>query len=62
MLDKLGLPGIVGVLVMFAGLGVVTYANLLIGLGMSLVIAGLGLVVYGMVQALLESFGMAGMV
>ena len=62
MLDKLGIPGIVGALVMLAGVGVVTYVNPLLGAGLALVIAGLGLVVYGMVMNLLESFGMGAMV
>lgn len=62
MLDKLGIPGLLGVVVLLAGLALVTWESLVVGAGLALVIAGLGLVVYGMVQNLLAAFGMGGMV
>jgi len=62
MLNKLGIPGVLGVLLMTGGVGVVTWQNPIIGGGLALIIAGLGLVVYGMVTTLLSSMGMGGMV
>jgi len=61
MLDKLGVAGVVGVLVLFGGIGLIASENLLIAAGIALVVGGLGLVVYGMVSNLLASFGMGGM-
>jgi len=61
MLDKLGIAGILGVLVMLAGIGVIAYeGSLILAGGFALVIAGLGLVVYGMVTNLLSAFGLGG--
>ncbi|WP_436928734.1 DUF7470 family protein [Halosimplex halobium] len=62
MIDKLGAAGIVGVLVVVAGIGLLAWINPLIAAGMGLVVAGLGLLVYGLVSNLLASFGMGGMV
>ena len=62
MFDKLGIPGIVGVLCMLGGIVVVALENLLIAGGLALLVAGLGLVVVGLVKNLLSSFGMGGMV
>ena len=61
MLDKLGLPGLLGLLVMLGGIVVVAWQNLILAGGLALVIAGLGLVVFGLVKNLLASFGMGGM-
>jgi len=62
MLGKLGIPGVLGVLMLLGGVALVAWENLLIGGGLALVIAGLGLVVYGMVTSLLGAMGMGGMV
>ncbi|MFC7132215.1 MULTISPECIES: DUF7470 family protein [Salinibaculum] len=61
MLDKLGLPGLLGLLVMLGGIVVVAVESLILAGGIALVIAGLGLVVFGLVKNLLASFGMGGM-
>ncbi len=61
MLDKLGLAGLVGVVCMLGGIAVVAWQNLILAGGLALVIAGLGLVVFGLVKNLLSSFGMGGM-
>lgn len=61
MLDKLGLAGLLGLLVMLGGIVVVAWQNLILAGGLALVIAGLGLVVFGLVKNLLASFGMGGM-
>lgn len=62
MLDKLGIAGVVGVLFMLGGVAVVAWQNLILAGGLALVIAGLGLVVFGLVKNLLASFGVGGMV
>ena len=62
MFDKLGLPGILGLLIMLGGIAVVAVENIVLAGGIALVIAGLGLVVFGLVKNLLSSFGMGGMV
>jgi len=62
MLNKLGIPGVLGVLLMIGGVGIVTWQNPLIGGGLALVIAGLGMIIYGMITTLLSSLGMGGMV
>jgi hypothetical protein len=62
MLRRLGLPGVFGVLVMLAGIALIAWENLLIAGGLALTIAGLGLVVYGLVSGLLSAMGMGGMV
>jgi hypothetical protein len=62
MFDKLGIPGILGVLFMLGGIAVVAFENPILAGGLALVIAGLGLIVFGLVKNLLSSFGMGGMV
>ncbi|MFB6233265.1 MAG: hypothetical protein ABEH61_03305 [Haloarculaceae archaeon] len=62
MLDKLGVVGVVGVLLMLGGVAVVALENVLIAAGIALVVAGLGFVVLGLVKNLLASLGMGGMV
>ena len=62
MLDKLGIPGILGVLFMLGGIAVVALENIILAGGLALVIAGLGLIVFGLVKNLLSSLGMGGMV
>jgi hypothetical protein len=62
MLDKLGIPGVVGVLFLLGGIGLVASESLVLAAGLALVVAGLGLVVFGLVKNLLASFGMGGMV
>lgn len=60
MIDRLGAAGLVGAALSLAGIAVVTYVNLLLGAGLALMFAGLGLVVYGLVTNLLASFGLGG--
>ena len=62
MFDKLGVPGILGLLIMLGGIAVVAAENIVLAGGIALVIAGLGLVVFGLVKNLLSSLGMGGMV
>ncbi|WP_134671060.1 DUF7470 family protein [Halorussus marinus] len=61
MLDKLGAKGIVGVLLLVAGVGVIALQNLIIAAGIGLVVLGFVLTAWGLVSGLLASFGMGGM-
>jgi hypothetical protein len=60
MLDKLGLAGVFGLLVLAGGIVVIALESLVIAGGIALVLAGLGLVVFGMIKNLLRSMGMGG--
>jgi hypothetical protein len=62
MLSKLGIPGVLGILFLIGGVALVTWESLVIGGGLALVIAGLGLIIYGMISTLLSAMGMGGMV
>jgi hypothetical protein len=62
MLDKLGAAGLLGVLLMVGGVAVVAFESLLVAGGIALVIAGLGLLVFGLVKNLLASLGIGGIV
>ena len=62
MFDKLGLAGLVGVVVLVGGIGLLAWVQPLVAAGVAFVVAGLALVVYGIVTNLLASFGMGGMV
>jgi hypothetical protein len=59
MLKKLGTLGIAGVLLTLGGLALITVIKPLIGAGLALVLAGLGLVVKGLVDGLMSQFGFA---
>ena len=61
MTEKLGAAGVAGIVVLFAGIGLVAWQNLILAAGLALVVSGLGLVVYGLVTSLLSSFGLGGM-
>ncbi|ELY35904.1 DUF7470 family protein [Natronorubrum tibetense] len=58
MLRNLGPLGIVGIVILLAGIGLIAYQNLLIAAGMAMVLAGLGLVVKALISGMLQSFGM----
>ena len=58
MLDKLGLIGVAGVLVLLGGLGLLAVVDPLVAAGVTLVVAGLGLVAAGLVKSMLGAFGL----
>lgn len=60
MFGRLGVAGVFGVLVLFAGIAVIALQDLLIAGGVALVIAGIGFVVYGLVTNLLSALGLGG--
>jgi len=61
MLDKLGTKGILGLLLLLAGIAVIAYVNLIIAAGIGLVVFGFVLTAWGLVSGLMASFGMGGM-
>lgn len=61
MLDKLGIVGVIGIVVTIGGLGVVGWRDPVLAAGLALVVVGAGLVVAGLVRNLLASFGMGGL-
>ena len=61
MLEKLGVAGVAGIVVLFAGIGLVAWQNLILAAGLALVVSGLALLVYGLVTSLLSSLGLGGM-
>lgn len=61
MFDRLGFLGIVGLLLVLAGLGLVAVESPLIAGGLVLVLVGLGLAVKSLVSGMLSAFGMGGM-
>ncbi|WP_247003350.1 DUF7470 family protein [Halosolutus gelatinilyticus] len=58
MIQKLGPLGIVGLLIVVAGVGLIAHANLLVAVGLALVLVGLGLVVKAIISSMLGAWGM----
>ena len=58
MLRNLGARGILGIVLLVAGIGMIAYESLVVAGGIALVVAGLGLVVQGLLSSVLRSFGM----
>lgn len=62
MLEKLGIVGVLGIVVSLAGLGIVAYEAPLIAAGLALVLVGLAVVAFALVKNVLSSLGMGAMV
>jgi hypothetical protein len=60
MLQKLGAVGIVGVLFLLGGVALVAVVEPIIAAGLALVVAGLGMMVYGLVTGFMQSMGLMG--
>ena len=58
MVGNIGLTGLVGVVLLIAGLGIVAVENPVIAIGFSLVLVGIGLVAKGLITNVMRSFGM----
>ncbi|ELY55515.1 DUF7470 family protein [Natronolimnohabitans innermongolicus] len=58
MFQNLGPLGIVGFVIVLAGIALIAYQNLLIAAGMAMILAGLGLVVKALITGVMQSFGM----
>jgi hypothetical protein len=61
MFDKLGAVGVVGLLLLLGGVAAVASQSLVVAGGIALVVAGLGLIVFGLVRNLLSSLGLGGL-
>ena len=61
MLRNLGLVGVLGVVLLLGGVALATWYSLVIGGALAMIIAGLGLVVYGLVTNLMRAMGMGNM-
>ncbi|MFC7212240.1 hypothetical protein ACFQL3_17350 [Natronoarchaeum sp. GCM10025321] len=61
MIKRLGAAGIVGLLALLGGIVLIATQNLLIAGGLALIVAGLGLVVRSLIQSVMGSMGMGGM-
>lgn len=59
MLDKLGLSGVFGLLLVVVGVAVVAWRAPVVAAGLTAVIVGLALVARGAVQSVMGMFGMA---
>lgn len=57
MFGKLGLVGIVGLLLVLLGLAVVAWQDPIIAAGIALMLSGVGLLAKGMINAVIASFG-----
>ncbi len=58
MLRNLGLVGVVGLVLMLGGVALTTWYSLVLGSALAMVLAGLGLLVYGLVTNLMRAMGM----
>jgi len=58
MLDKLGLSGILGVLLVVAGIAIVAWTAPVVAAGLTAVILGVALVARGAIQSVMGMFGM----
>ncbi|KTG08185.1 hypothetical protein AUR64_01020 [Haloprofundus marisrubri] len=59
MLKRLGTTGILGVVLLLAGLGIVAYQAPIVAAGLAFVLAGVGLVAQGIVKSAMQAFGFA---
>ncbi|WP_224448137.1 DUF7470 family protein [Haloprofundus salilacus] len=57
MLDKLGTSGILGIVLLLAGIGIVAYQAPIVAAGLALVLAGVGLVAQGILKSTMQAFG-----
>lgn len=58
MLDKLGIAGVIGLVVLLAGLGLIASQNVYVAAGVALVLSGVALVVRSFLTAALGMLGM----
>ena len=58
MRDTIGLQGIVGVVVVFLSIAIVTLRDPVIGGGLMLLVAGLALIAKGVAESTMRAFGL----
>ena len=59
MLKRVGTIGIVGAILALAGIGIVAWKAPIVAGGIALTLAGVGLVVKGLVDGFMQQFGLA---
>ncbi len=62
MINRLGRSGIVGVVVVVAGLALIALVDPVIAGGIGLVLVGMALIIRGLLTSALDAMGMSGMV
>jgi len=62
MLRALGLVGGLGLVLVIGGVALAAWYDLVVGGALALVVAGLGLVVYGLARGLARAFGMGDLI
>jgi len=60
MLQRIGLAGVFGLLVVAAGLGLVAWESPIIAAGLATMVLGFGILVQSIISRTLAQFGMAG--
>jgi len=60
MLRKLGVVGIVGLLLLLGGLALVAWQDPIVAAGLAFVLAGIGFLAKGMIDAVIGSLGFGG--
>lgn len=58
MFDRLGIGGVVGLLVLLSGILLIAWENLIIAAGVAFVLAGMGLLVRALIGNVMRQFGM----
>jgi hypothetical protein len=61
MFNKLGISGVIGVLVVLGGLSLIAFANPIIAGGLILVLIGVGLIIRGLISSVMNAMGMGRM-
>lgn len=59
MLRRIGLTGVLGLLLLIVGIALLGLVDLQIAAGVALVVAGIGLLAHGLIKSMLAVFGMA---
>lgn len=59
MLGKLGTTGVVGLLLVLAGVGLVAWQQPIVALGIALALVGVALVAKGLISNVMSAFGFA---
>lgn len=61
MIRSLGILGIVGLLIVAAGIALIAYVEPLIAAGMAAILVGVGIVVMNLVRRMMSKFGFGAM-
>ncbi|AGB15165.1 hypothetical protein Halru_0532 [Halovivax ruber XH-70] len=58
MIDKLGMSGLAGIVLLLAGLGFIGLYYWQVAVGLALVLVGIALIAKGLITSVMQSFGM----